>query len=273
MEQRIKKCCEQIRKLTDFVPEIALVLGSGLGGIADKIEVCAEVPYSAIEGFPVSTVLGHEGKFVFGYIKGVPVAAMQGRVHHYEGYTTPETVMPIRILHLMGADKCIITNASGGIGKHLQPGDFMIIKDHISLFVPSPLIGKNIESLGTRFPDMSKAYDEEYIETVKKMAEKNEITVKEGVYVQLTGPSFESPAEIRMLGALGADAVGMSTVCEVIAARHMGMRVCAVSCVANLAAGITKNPLTHKEVIETGAKVAPLFEKLIIESVPEIAKL
>jgi len=272
MKKRIYSCLNQMRKITDFVPRVALVLGSGLGSFADKIEVKCAVNYSDIEGMPVSTALGHDGRFVFGFLEGVPVALMQGRVHIYEGYTPQEAVLPLRVLGLMGADRCIITNAAGGINPTFKAGDFMLISDHISFFVPSPLEGENIDELGIRFPDMTEAYDREFADKVLKIARQEGIELKKGVYTQLSGPSFETPAEIRALAALGADAVGMSTVCETIAARHMGMRVCGISMISNMAAGISSAPLTHSEVMETGERVAPDFERLITLSVKKIAE-
>lgn len=272
MEKRILSCVEQIRNKTDFVPRVALVLGSGLGNLGEKIQAECIINYSDIDGMPVSTAKGHEGRFIFGYLNGVPVAAMQGRVHLYEGYKAAETVLPLRVLRLLGADRCIITNAAGGINPDFSAGDLMLICDHISFFVPSPLIGGNIDSLGTRFPDMTKAYDREFGEMLESIAKKEGISLKRGVYTQLTGPSFETPAEIKALAAMGTDAVGMSTVCEVIAARHMGMRVCGISLISNMAAGITGAPLTHSEVMDTGARVAADFERLITAAVAKFAE-
>ena len=222
---KLNKCLECVRKQTDFVPKVAIVLGSGLGNYADNIKVECEIDYSSIEGFPVSTVPGHAGKFIFGYVDDVPVVCMKGRVHYYEGYDLSDVVLPIRLMGLLGAKILFLTNASGGINKSFKAGDFMMITDHISSFAPNPLIGQNIEELGTRFPDMSHIYRPELCEIIENTAKEDNIPLKKGVYVQTTGPSFESPAEIRMMQTLGADAVGMSTVPEVIAARHCGMRV------------------------------------------------
>ena len=263
--ESIQNMLEQVRKKTDFVPEIALVLGSGLGGFADSIGKEAEIPYSAIEGFPVSTVSGHEGKFIFGKVGGVKIAAMQGRVHYYEGYSMDEVVLPIRLLKLMGAEKLILTNAAGGINPAFESGDLMIIKDHIASFVPSVLRGTNIDELGVRFPDMSSIYDSELIRDIKKSAAEVGINIKEGIYLQTAGPNYESCAEVQMFKILGADAVGMSTACEAIAANHMGMKICGISCISNLAAGIAKHPLTHAEVKETADRVSGQFKKLITE--------
>ncbi len=259
-----------IRSKTDFVPETAIILGSGLGALADEIEVKSSVSYNEIPDFPVSMVEGHKGRFVFGYIANVPVVIMQGRVHYYEGYSMEKVVLPTRLMRLMGAEKLILTNAAGGISSNLSCGDFMLITDHISSFVPNPLIGKNISEFGTRFPDMSNIYNSDMCKIVKETAAKNNISIKEGVYAQLTGPSYESPAEIRMLRALGADAVGMSTCCEAIAANHCGFKVCGISCISNMACGVTEKPLNHKEVQETADKVAPVFKTLIKEVVKAV---
>ena len=263
----------QIRERTSFVPKAALVLGSGLGGYAKNMEIEAEIPYSEIEGFPVSTVQGHDGRFLFGTVAGVPVVAMKGRVHYYEGYEVSDVVMPIRLMGLMGAKILFLTNAAGGIDLSFEPGDLMLIRDHISSFVPSPLIGPNIEELGTRFPDMGKVYDPKLRELVKRVAEAEGVGLKEGVYLQATGPQFETPTEIKAYRMLGASAVGMSTVVEAIAAKHMGLRVIGVSCISNMAAGILDQPLTHAEVQETADRVASKFEKLVTGVIRELGTL
>ena len=267
MYERLQNCLKCVRKKTDFVPKVALVLGSGLGRFAENIEVECTIPYSEIENFPVSTVSGHAGQYIFGKLKGVPVVCMQGRVHYYEGYSAQEAVLPIRLMGLMGAEILFLTNASGGINSGFSAGDFMMITDHISVFAPNPLIGQNIEELGTRFPDMSHIYNPELCDIIENVAKEDGIDLKKGVYVQTTGPSFESPAEIRLFKTLGADAVGMSTVIEAIAANHMGMKVCGISCVCNLAAGISPHPLTHEEVKAAGEKAAPQFTKLVTDSI------
>lgn len=264
---KLLSCYECVRKKTDFEPEIAIVLGSGLGDYAEAIRVEYELPYSEIEGFPVSTVPGHAGKFIFGYIDEIPVVCMKGRVHYYEGYPITDVVLPVRLMKLMGAKILFLTNAAGGVNTSFHAGDLMLIKDHISVFAPNPLIGANIDELGVRFPDMSTVYDVELQRIIKKAAKDNGIFLQEGVYAQLTGPSFESPAEIRMMRILGCDAVGMSTVVEAIAANHMGMKICGISCISNLAAGMTANPLTHEEVQEAADMAAPNFKKLVTESV------
>ena len=265
--EKLMGCCECVRKKTDFLPKAAIVLGSGLGDYADNIAVEYELPYSEIDNFPVSTVPGHAGKFIFGYIDKVPVVCMKGRVHYYEGYPVSDVVLPIRLMRLLGTEVLFLTNAAGGVNTSFHAGDLMMIKDHISVFAPNPLLGSNIEELGTRFPDMSQVYDKELQNVIVKAAKDNHIFLQEGVYAQLTGPSFESPAEIRMLRGLGCDAVGMSTVVEAIAANHMGMRICGISCICNLAAGMTDKPLSHEEVQEAADMSAPNFKKLVTETV------
>lgn len=275
MDQRYQKlmdCYACFQKKISFVPQVALVLGSGLGDYANDIKVVAELDYKEIEGFPTSTVQGHEGKYIFGYVGTVPVVCMKGRVHYYEGYDISDVVLPIRLMKLMGAKVLFLTNASGGINTEFCAGDLMLIQDQISDFVPSPLIGANMEELGTRFPDMSEIYDKKLQQIIKKTAAVNDIPLEQGVYIQLTGPNFESPAEVRMCRILGADAVGMSTACEAVAANHMRMHICGISCIANMACGITPNPLTHKEVQEAADRVAPRFKKLVTKSIINIAK-
>ena len=265
--EKLLSCLEDVRKQTDFVPQLALVLGSGLGDFADGIRQEARVDYSSIQGFPVSTVPGHEGAFIFGYVGDVKVVCMKGRVHFYEGYDISDVVLPLRLMKLMGAKTVILTNASGGINPSFKAGDLMMLTDHISLFARNPLIGPNIDELGTRFPDMSHVYDPEFADITRECAKELSIDLKEGIYAQLTGPSFESPAEIRMLGKLGVDAVGMSTVVESIVANHMGMRIACISCVCNMAAGIQKTPLTHEEVQAAAAQTAPKFKALITKMI------
>lgn len=265
--EKLLKCYECYKARIDFAPKAAVVLGSGLGNFAKVVDVKAELPYSEIEGFPVSTVPGHAGRFIFGYINEVPVVLMQGRVHYYEGYPITDVVLPTRLMRMMGAQILFLTNASGGIDPSFHAGSLMLIRDHVSLFAPNPLIGSNIDELGTRFPDMSHVYDEDLQEMIRQTARDNGIELFEGVYAQLTGPSFESPAEIQLLHKLGVSAVGMSTVVEAIAANHMGMKICGVSCVSNLAAGMNSSPLTHEEVQAAANAVAPKFEKLLVESV------
>ena len=217
MYKKLEKCLKSIREKTDFKPEKAVILGSGLGDYAEKIKIEKIVKYTEIEGFPVSTVQGHKGQFVFGYVKDVPVVLMQGRVHYYEGYSMQDVVLPTRLMGMMGAKKVLLTNAAGGVNPSFRPGDFMLITDHITTAVPSPLIGPNIEELGTRFPDMSEVYSKKLQDIIRKSAKDCGIPLQEGVYVQLTGPNYETPAEIRMVRSWGADAVGMSTACEAMA--------------------------------------------------------
>ena len=265
--ERIRNCLAAVRRITDFVPEVAVVLGSGLGGFADQIEAVASVPYTELPGFPVSTAPGHAGRFVLGYVEKTPVVVMQGRVHLYEGYSAQDVVLPARLMQAMGAKIFFVTNASGGIREDLTAGTLMSITDHLSPFVPNPLIGANLDELGDRFPDMTHAYDPALRAILRETAEKDGIDLKEGVYIQFTGPSYETPAEIRAARTLGADAVGMSTVVEVIAANHAGMRVCGVSCIANRAAGLAGHPLTGEEVIEAANAAAPKFKRLLWDSI------
>ena len=274
--KKVLRCYESLQKKFDFRnfrPDVAIVLGSGLGDYANDIEVLGEVDYHDIEGFPVSTVPGHAGKFIFGYVGDVPVVCMKGRIHYYEGYPITDVVLPARLMKLMGAKVLFLTNACGGLNPEFKAGDFMLIKDQISVFVPNPLIGENIDELGTRFPDMSHVYDPELRNLIKEAAAENEIILRDGVYCQFTGPSFESPAEIIMAGRIGADAAGMSTAVEAIAANHMGMKVCGISFVSNLAAGISPVPLTHEEVQEAANMAAPKFKKLINASVKKFKKI
>lgn len=263
----LEKQLEYIRTITDFKPQAAIVLGSGLGALANEIEIAAIIDYSDIPDFPVSTAPSHKGRFVFGKIGNVNVAIMQGRVHLYEGYSAKEVVNPIFLLRKMGAKILMLTNASGGINKNFSIGDFMIIEDHISSFVPSPLIGKNDDTLGTRFPDMSEVYSKRLNHMINKTAIQNGINVKKGTYIQLSGPAFETKAEIKMCSALGADAVGMSTAIEAQAAKYCGFEVCAISCITNLACGIMDKPISSDEVTETADRVSAQFKTLIKKSV------
>lgn len=263
MEDRLLKCKKIIREKTNFIPEIAIVLGSGLGNYAEKMEIVTEISYTEIEGFPVSTVAGHDGKFLFGYIGEKAVVMMKGRVHYYEGYEMEDVVLPIRLMKMLGAKTLILTNAAGGIDSSYVSGDLMLIEDQITSFVSSPLRGQNLESLGTRFPDMSSIYDQKLKDIAKKIAHKQGLDLKQGVYLQTQGPNYESPAEIKMYAACGAHAVGMSTACEAVAAKHMGMKILGISCISNMAAGILDQPLNHLEVQETANKIQSTFEKLI----------
>ncbi len=256
-------CLESIKSRIQFTPEVALILGSGLGDYADEIEITQTIDYTEINGFPTSTVVGHKGRFVFGYVEGVPVVIMQGRVHFYEGYPMSDVVLPTRLMGLLGAKKIILTNAAGGANTQFHPGDFMIIKDHITTAIPSPLIGANLDDLGARFPDMSEVYSERLRKVIRSTAAELQIPVQEGVYVQLTGPAYETPAEVRLYRSWGGDALGMSTACEAMAAHHMGMEVCGISCITNMAAGMTAEKLNHAEVQETADRVSQQFKQLI----------
>ena len=261
--ERLLECYRCVQEKVSFKPKVALVLGSGLGDYADSIQIEATLDYHDIKGFPVSTVSGHKGRFVFGYVGEVPVVIMQGRVHYYEGYSMEDVVLPTRLMKLMGAEILFLTNAAGGVNFDYQAGDFMMITDQISDFVPSPLIGPNIEELGLRFSDMSEIYNRQLRECIRRTAAELAIPLREGTYIQLTGPNFESPVEVKMCRILGGDAVGMSTACEAIAANHMGMKICGISCISNLGCGMTDEPLSHVEVQETADRVAPLFKQLI----------
>lgn len=270
--ERLLECYNCVREKVDFKPKVALVLGSGLGDYADSIQVEATLDYHEIKGFPVSTVSGHKGRFVFGYIGEVPVVVMQGRVHYYEGYSMEDVVLPTRLMKMMGAQILFLTNAAGGVNCSFAAGDFMLITDQISSFVPSPLIGPNIEELGVRFCDMSEIYNKELCGIIRDTAKDRQIPLREGTYVQLSGPNFETPHEVKMCRILGGDAVGMSTACEAVAANHMGMKICGISCISNLGCGMTDQPLSHEEVQETADRVAPMFKQLITESVIRMGK-
>lgn len=249
-------------KLTEK-PTIGLVLGSGLGVLADEIENPVIIPYHEIPGFTVSTVVGHKGQLVIGKLQGKQVVAMQGRFHYYEGHGLDAVVFPIRVMKMLGVETIIVTNAAGGINESYNAGDLMLIRDHINMTFRNPLIGGNDEAMGARFPDMSEAYSKQLRELAKEVATAQGIQLQEGVYCGLLGPSYETPAEIRMLRILGGDAVGMSTVPEVIVARHMNIKVLGISCISNMAAGILEQPLSHDEVMETTEKVKAQFLALV----------
>ena len=270
--EKLMRCYESVKQRIDFKPEIALVLGSGLGDYGDSIQVVDTLDYHDIDGFPVSTVAGHKGRFVFGYVNDVPVVCMQGRVHYYEGYPMTDVVLPTRLMKLMGAKVLFLTNAAGGLNYDFAAGDFMMITDHIMNFVPSPLIGPNIDELGLRFPDMSDIYKKDLQQIIRDSAAKLGIKLQEGVYIQLTGPNFETPQEVKMCRILGADAAGMSTAAEAVAANHMGMKVCGISCISNLGCGMLDQPLSHEEVQETADRVAGQFKELVTEVIMNIHK-
>ena len=253
-------------------PKIGLVLGSGLGGFGDELSDATRIPYTNIPFFPRSTAVGHAGQMVIGNAAGVPVAVMQGRVHLYEGYSAHEVTFPMRVLDCMNIRAVILTNAAGGINLEYKQGALVVLTDHINLQGHNPLVGPNDERFGLRFPDMTQAYSKPYREIALAAAKKAGKTLHQGVYAGLLGPSYETPAEIRYLRAIGADLVGMSTVLEVIAARHMGMKVLAISCVTNMAAGILEQVINHEEVLETGKRVTGDFIALLRGVLPEMAK-
>ena len=270
--ERLQRCYKSIEDRIPFRPRLALVLGSGLGDYAERIEIEASIDYHEITDFPVSTVSGHKGRFVFGHIGSVPVVIMQGRVHFYEGYSIEEVVLPERLMHLMGAEILFLTNACGSANPAYQAGDFMLLTDHILYSVPNPLIGANAEELGVRFPDMSEVYDPALRKEILAVAKEQGLSLREGVYMQFSGPSFETPAEVKMAHILGADAVGMSTACEAVAGRHCGMRICGISCISNLGAGLSEEPLSDEDVKVVANRVAPLFKKLVTEAILRIGR-
>lgn len=268
---RAERAAQTISARATVKPRIALVLGSGLGAFADEFTDAVAIPYQEIPGFVSSTAQGHKGRLVTGNVDGIPVVAMQGRIHFYEGYSLEEVTFPIRTFKSMGIDTVILTNAAGGIDVQLTQGALMVISDHLNLMGVNPLRGANDDRFGPRFPDMTEVYSRELQELVTEEARRLGITVRRGIYAALTGPSYETPAEIHMLRACGADAVGMSTVPEAIVARHMGMSVIGISCITNMAAGISEQAINHEEVMETGQKVKATFTQLlrqIITSLP-----
>ncbi|MCC3869861.1 purine-nucleoside phosphorylase [Terrisporobacter mayombei] len=267
---KIKESVDYINSKTEIKPNIGLILGSGLGVLADEIENPIKIKYDEIPNFPVSTVEGHAGQLVIGNLQGKTVVAMQGRFHYYEGYSMEMITFPVRVMKELGAETIFVTNAAGGANKDYKPGDLMIITDHINLSGNNPLIGPNDNRIGTRFPDMSVAYTKEYAELAKKCADKLNIKVQEGVYAFFSGPTYETPAEVRMARILGADAVGMSTAPEVIVASHSKLKVVGISCITNMAAGILDQPLNHEEVIETTQKVQGEFLALVKTIVSEL---
>jgi purine-nucleoside phosphorylase len=267
---RAEAAAKSVLQRTPLRPQIGLVLGSGLGGFADSLSDATRVPYADIPAFPRSTAIGHAGQMVVGNVGAVPVAVMQGRVHLYEGYSAQEVAFPMRVFGRMGIRAVVLTNAAGGINVNYQQGALVLISDHINLQGTNPLTGPNDDRFGVRFPDMTHAYDKSYRELAREEAGKLGMTLHEGVYTALLGPSYETPAEIRYLRTIGADLVGMSTAFEVIAARHMGIRVLAISCVTNMAAGILDQTLSHQEVMETGERVKTSFEALLRGVLPRL---
>ena len=264
-DTKLKRAFEVLKEKVQFKPEIAIVLGSGLGSFADEcVKIYATVDYKDIEGMPVSTVSDHKGRFIFGYISDVPVVIMQGRVHYYEGYDVSEVVMPVMLMGLIGAKTLLLTNAAGAVSYDLDPGDFMVIEDHISWFVPSPLRGKF-----SGFPDMSNIYDKNLIGKIYRAASRVNVSIKTGIYLQVSGPQFETPAEIKMARILGASAIGMSTTCEATAANVLGIKIAGISFISNLCSGMKAGSVTEEEVLKAANEVMPTFKKLIVECVEE----
>ena len=259
-----------VRERTDFVPKVGIVLGSGLGGLADDIEVVTRIPYSELEGFPRSTVEGHKGAYIFGYIDSVPVVLMNGRVHYYEGYPMQKVVLPVRVMALMGVEVIILTNAAGGLSRRFHPGSLMCITDHNTAFVPSPLIGPNDSRLGVRFPDVSAVYDRDLRRLLHNTADDLGIELEDGVYLQITGPAYETPNEVTMYAMLGADAVGMSTGCEAVALRHMGMKVLGITCITDMAIVNTTFETSHEEIQKVANRAGKRLQKLVKEVVKRI---
>ncbi len=270
---KAQEAAQFIGQRTKLRPRIALVLGSGLGAFADSLKDSTIIPYKDIPHFPVSTVVGHAGRLVVGKCAGVPVAAMQGRAHYYEGYSIQQVVFPVRVLKLAGVKTLVLTNAAGGINRRMRQGGLMLISDHLNLQGTNPLLGPNDERFGPRFPDMTEAYSKKLRGIARKMARRQKLRLYEGVYAAVHGPSYETPAEIRALARLGADAVGMSTVPEVIAANHMGMQALGISCVTNMAAGLSKKKLSHDEVLETGERVGKQFSAFLQALIPALVEV
>lgn len=259
----IQESADYIKSKLTKEPTIAVILGSGLGDLADEIQNSVKIPYTEIPHFPVSTVVGHAGQLVVGELKGKIILAMQGRFHYYEGYPMADVTYAIRVMKQIGIEKLIVTNAAGAVNTHFVPGDLMLISDHLNLSGSNPLIGRNMDSFGVRFPDMSNAYNQTLRDLARKVAKEEAIDLKEGVYTFMSGPTYETPAEVRMVRLLGGDAVGMSTAPEVIVAVHSGIEVVGISCMTNMAAGILDQPLNHEEVVETSQRVKVKFTTLI----------
>ncbi|MBU5345426.1 purine-nucleoside phosphorylase [Paenibacillus lautus] len=269
-QESIKEAAAYIRGQKAVEPQVGLILGSGLGVLAELIENPVSIPYTDIPHFPVSTVEGHEGELLLGTIHDRPVVLMKGRFHMYEGYGPEVTAFPVRVMKELGVKSLLVTNAAGGINTSFEPGDLMLISDHLNMTGTNPLIGPNDPELGVRFPDMSQAYSRQLRQLAKEVAVGQGIALREGVYAGLLGPTYETPAEIVMLRTLGADAVGMSTVSEVIVARHAGLEVLGISCISNMAAGILDQPLSHDEVMETAEKVREKFLALVMAIIPKM---
>lgn len=270
LRQQIEHAAAFVRGRTTQSPDLAIILGSGLGALAGEIRAEATIPYAEIPGFPRATVEGHAGNLITGRLEGKPVVAMQGRVHYYEGHTLADVVFPVRVMRALGARVLLVSNAAGGINRQWSAGDLMIIADHINFMGGNPLMGPNDPALGPRFPDMSQAYDPALIALAERAAASEGIAARKGIYVGVHGPSYETPAELRMLRGWGADAVGMSTVPEVIAARHMGMRVLGITAVTDMATGEQIAPVSHEEVIAVARQVEPTFIRLVKRIVREM---
>lgn len=266
----IKAAADYIRSQSDLTPEVGLILGSGLGVLAELVEEGVSIPYNSIPHFPVSTVEGHDGELLLGKVQGRPVVMMKGRFHMYEGYGPEVTAFPVRVMKELGVSSLLVTNAAGGVNTSYEPGDLMVLSDHLNMTGRNPLIGPNDSALGVRFPDMSEAYSRRLRQIFKDTAAQQGLKVQEGVYAGLLGPTYETPAEIVMLRTLGADAVGMSTVSETIVARHAGIEVLGISCITNMAAGILDQPLSHDEVMETADRVRDQFLKLVLAVIPQM---
>lgn len=268
--QKITETAAYIQNLTKIKPKLGVILGSGLGHFVQHIKVETTIPFQNIPHFIPPTVEGHSGNLILGYLHETPVVVLQGRLHFYEGHSMETVVFPTRVMAALGIETLIVTNSAGGYGDGMKAGDFMIIEDHVNMMGTNPLMGPNIKALGPRFPDMTQAYDPKLIELAEKVFRSQKVFFHKGIYVGVTGPTYETPAEIRMFKALGGKAVGMSTVPEVIAANHMGLRVAAISCITNLAAGITTNKLTHHEVTETAKQVEKTFCEFLKEFMSQI---
>jgi purine-nucleoside phosphorylase len=269
---QIEEAVTFIAQRTKLRPSVGLVLGSGLGAFAESLDQTTRIPYAEIPHFPRSTAVGHKGELVIGVSSGVPVAVMAGRVHSYEGYTLPQVVFPVRVLGRFGIRVLVLTNAAGSVNVNYRPGELMVLEDHVNFMGSNPLTGENLDALGERFPDMSDAYDARLREIAERACMKAGVTVRKGVYMAFAGPSYETPAEVKMARTLGADAVGMSTVPEVIAARHMKLRVLAISCITNMAAGVLKKKLDHKEVLEVGERSKAGLMDVLGRIIQEAAK-
>ncbi|MBN1945715.1 MAG: purine-nucleoside phosphorylase [Bradymonadales bacterium] len=267
MIEAIREAAATIQSRVVLKPEVGVILGSGLGPFGEQVEEAIAIPYSDIPHFVTPTVQGHAGRLLVGKVRGKPVAVMQGRFHYYEGHPMATVVLPTRVLGALGIHTLVVTNAAGGVNESFHPGDLMLITDHVNLMGTNPLIGGNIAELGPRFPDMTRAYHPDCLQLLREVAARQGVGLREGIYMALTGPSYETPAEIRMFRGLGADAVGMSTVPEVIAANHLGLRVAGISCITNMAAGITGQPLTHDEVTETANEAMMRFIHLLVEAI------